>query len=621
MAKKATITPVTDTVNNAAAINTQLNAINDQLDNTLSLDGSVPNAMGADLDLNNNDLLNVGTINGASASGLSAGLTTVVGLSTEIATVAGISADVTQVAADTVAINAASANASAAAASAGAASTSETNAAASEAAAAASYDAFDDRYLGAKAVEPTLDNDGAALLTGALYFNTVANEMRVYNGAAWVAAYVSLSGALLANNNLSDLANATTSRTNLGVAIGTDVQAYDANLNSFVGAFTLPTVDGTAGQLLNTDGAGTIAFTDPVSPFAPVAVSGATQALDVGTYNFFDAGTLTADTTVSFSNVPTEARWTYTVISDVTSAPWDTTDLSYVKSFSVAAQETLPTDIFFKPDGTKLYVIGRTPVDAVHEYSLSTAWDISTASFVGSFNVNAQTSNPTGLFFKPDGLAMYTCGISSNAVHEYSLSTAWDISTTSFVRTFNVSGQEGDPSGVFFKPDGTVMYTAGDAGAGVDEWSLSTAWDISTTSWVRFFSVLTQESNPQGVFFKPDGLKMYVVGDTGSGLNEYSLSTAWNISTASFVGNTSVAAQEASPSGVFFRPEGTKVYIIGSSMDSVHEFAVGALNSITLPASVQNSPTETLTSEAQVSYTFFTLDGGTTVKLVNEEVL
>jgi hypothetical protein len=62
MAKKATITPVTDTVNNASAINTQLNAINNQLDNTLSLDGSTPNAMNADIDLNNNDILNAKNI-------------------------------------------------------------------------------------------------------------------------------------------------------------------------------------------------------------------------------------------------------------------------------------------------------------------------------------------------------------------------------------------------------------------------------------------------------------------------------------------------------------------------------------------------------------------------------
>jgi hypothetical protein len=54
------------------------------------------------------------------------------------------------------------------------------------------------------------------------------------------------AGALLAANNLSDVANAGTSRTNLGVAIGTDVLAFDTNLQAFVTAFTLPTTDGTS---------------------------------------------------------------------------------------------------------------------------------------------------------------------------------------------------------------------------------------------------------------------------------------------------------------------------------------------------------------------------------------
>lgn len=51
--------------------------------------------------------------------------------------------------------------------------------------AAASYDSFDDRYLGAKASDPTLDNDGNALLEGALYWNSTTSKMRVYNGASW----------------------------------------------------------------------------------------------------------------------------------------------------------------------------------------------------------------------------------------------------------------------------------------------------------------------------------------------------------------------------------------------------------------------------------------------------
>jgi hypothetical protein len=68
------------------------------------------------------------------------------------------------------------------------AATSETNAANSAAAAATALDNFDDRYLGSKASDPTVDNDGNALVSGALYFNSTANEMRVYDGANWIAA-------------------------------------------------------------------------------------------------------------------------------------------------------------------------------------------------------------------------------------------------------------------------------------------------------------------------------------------------------------------------------------------------------------------------------------------------
>jgi hypothetical protein len=69
------------------------------------------------------------------------------------------------------------------------------------------------------------------------------------------------AGALLAANNLSDVANAgNVSHTNLGVAIGTDVLAFDTNLQAFVTAFTLPTTDGTSGEALVTDGSGTISF-------------------------------------------------------------------------------------------------------------------------------------------------------------------------------------------------------------------------------------------------------------------------------------------------------------------------------------------------------------------------
>ncbi len=80
------------------------------------------------------------------------------------------------------------------------------------------------------------------------------------SGAAVTSFSTDLSGVLASANNLSDVANAGTSRTNLGVAIGSDVLAYDANLQSFLTAFTLPTSDGTANQALTTNGSGTIGF-------------------------------------------------------------------------------------------------------------------------------------------------------------------------------------------------------------------------------------------------------------------------------------------------------------------------------------------------------------------------
>ena len=91
----------------------------------------------------------------------------------------------------------ASTSASAASTSATAAAASQSAAAASAASAASAYDTFDDRYLGSKTADPTVDNDGNTLVSGALYFNSTANEMRVYDGANWIAATSAGNASLL----------------------------------------------------------------------------------------------------------------------------------------------------------------------------------------------------------------------------------------------------------------------------------------------------------------------------------------------------------------------------------------------------------------------------------------
>lgn len=242
-------------------------------------------------------------------------------------------------------------------------------------------------------------------------------------------------------------------------------------------------------------------------------------------------------------------------------------------SFSVATQELNPEGIFFKPDGLKLYVIGYAN-DRVSEYDLSTAWDISTASYSQNFSVATQETIPEGVFFRSDGVKMYIVGRSADAVQEYTLSTAWDVSTASHDQSFSVNSQETNPRDLFFKPDGLTLYVVGSASDAVQQYTLSTAWDISTASYSQNFSVASQEGTAQDIFFNPDGLKMYIIGANTDTVYEYDLSTAWDISTASYNSvSFGVASQDIVPNGMFFKSDGSKMYIVGSISDTIFQYS------------------------------------------------
>jgi len=88
------------------------------------------------------------------------------------------------------------------------------------------YDNFDDRYLGAKAVAPTLDNDGDALITGAMYFDTVLEYMLVYTGTLWIPAGSSVNGT-----SQRESFTATASQTTFTVTGGYDPNFIDVYLN------------------------------------------------------------------------------------------------------------------------------------------------------------------------------------------------------------------------------------------------------------------------------------------------------------------------------------------------------------------------------------------------------
>ena len=300
----------------------------------------------------------------------------------------------------------------------------------------------------------------------------------------------------------------------------------------------------------------------------------------------------------------TPAAGTFTTVDIVTSgtdaeiAPntgitgWNYSGLSK----SVSGEETAPTGLFISPDGLNMYVNGTTG-DDVNQYTLSTAFNVSTATFVRLFSTASQDSAPNDIFFKPDGLSMFIMGATNDTVFQYTLSSAFDISTATYAsKSFNVNSQESSPTGLWFKPDGTVMYIIGTSADAVFQYTLSTAWDVSTASYASIlFSVASQEGTPNQVNLSADGLTMWITGQTGDDITQYALGTAFNVSTAVFENSFYVGFQETAPSGMFIdSTANNRVYLVGSTNDTVFQYNT-ATNSISAVTDVFNT-----TSNARV---------------------
>ena len=243
---------------------------------------------------------------------------------------------------------------------------------------------------------------------------------------------------------------------------------------------------------------------------------------------------------------------------------------------SIAAQETAPRAVEFKTDGTKMYIVGSVN-DTVFQYSLSTAWDVSTATYDSkSFSVASEQTVPDGIRFKPDGTKFYILGDTPDSVHQYSMSTAWDISTASYDSvTFSVGSQTTQPQGIFFKPDGTKFYVCDNTNDSVYQYALSTAWDLSTASYEsKSFSVASQETSPSGLNFNPDGTKMWIIGFGTNYIHQYSLSTAWDVSTASYdsVNFTEIPLITSSAYDFTIGNNGTKFYVVEVTNDYVWQY-------------------------------------------------
>jgi hypothetical protein len=155
-----------------------------------------------------------------------------------------------------------------------------------------------------------------------------------------------------------------------------------------------------------------------------------------------------------------------------------------------------------------------TRLDSAYATTLDfNRYDVSSASYTQSFSVAGQETAPTGIAFNTDGTKMFIVGSTGDDVNEYDLSIAFDISSAVYSQNFSVVSQESIPSGIAFntrrQQDVCCWRYAGDD---VNEYDLSTGFDVSTAVYSQSIFCIRSRHNPQGMTFNNDGTKMFIVG-------------------------------------------------------------------------------------------------------------
>ena len=247
------------------------------------------------------------------------------------------------------------------------------------------------------------------------------------------------------------------------------------------------------------------------------------------------------------------------------------------------AQDSSLQSLRFKPDGTKMYALGSS-ADEVNEYALSTPWSVSTAVFTDRFDVTSEDGSPTGLYIREDGLKFWIVANSSDTIYQYSMTSAWDLTTASYdnVSLLVGSGNSIDgfsqqivPTGLYFKYDGSVLYLIGGNGDFIHQFNLSTSWDITTASYsgdsTGRLDVNPPDANPNDIHINSSGTLVYWVGAGSDNIYIYKLSTPWDIVTGTELDRIDLGSPNT-PTVMSVSPDEENFYVGSSGNDVIRTF-------------------------------------------------
>jgi len=260
--------------------------------------------------------------------------------------------------------------------------------------------------------------------------------------------------------------------------------------------------------------------------------------------------------------------------------PLNLAEASYSgSSVNISTQDGYATGLAFSNDGMKMYIAGNDNY-RVFEYSLSQAYDLSsTVTYTeSSLDISANASSPEDIYFSKEGTRLFLLSNDNYEVVQYNLSTAYDLTTAAYSgNSFSVASQDESAYGFTFSPDGSKMYLSGGDDYAIYQYSLTTPFELSTASFDEVsFNIENEEGDPSGIVLSQDGRYMIVVGDNEGSAVRYRLSIPFDLSAgASYDGTTfDLSNEDAYPSGVTASPDGSRLFVIGYDLGLISQYNI-----------------------------------------------
>lgn len=257
------------------------------------------------------------------------------------------------------------------------------------------------------------------------------------------------------------------------------------------------------------------------------------------------------------------------------STPWN---LSTLQNYN---RQTLmnvdPLCFRFGNVGYNAYVTFDGGADAnVHQYALLAPYDVGTMRYMKHFRTSTGEATAGGHALSQDGSNLYVVGTTKDTINQYTLSTPWDIGTTGnvVVSSANIFVTDGAPIDMRFNPEGNVMIVLGENTDFLHTFNLGIPWMVSTAIKANTHSANAfGEALPKDFFINPEGNVLILYGQTKKRPVRIPLNESWNLASASNADVTFGSAKfetfEGTPTTIDFNPSGKIAYIGGTMNDRI----------------------------------------------------